>query len=125
MLPEVRLAQRLVERHMLRPQIDVDNLLQDYAGVEYVDFPVKIDGLCLDLKVTGKKPTVLVNRESYPTRRRFTLAHELGHVLIPWHLGCVIGEIDVSDISGDSYYQMASEANRFASELLMPKNWGG
>jgi hypothetical protein len=123
MLPETRLAQRLVERRGLVPPIDVDSLLRDYATVEYVEFPVPIDGLCLGLKAIGRKPTVLINRSSPSARRRFTLAHELGHVLIPWHVGNIIDEIDVVLASGESYFEVESEANRFASELLMPHLW--
>ena len=123
MLPEVRLAQRLVERRGLCPPVDVEGILREYAIVEDVTFPVRIDGLCLDLKPIGKKPTVLVSKSSYPTRRRFTLAHELGHVLIPWHLGNIIDEIDATDHLEDNYYATEAEANRFASELLMPTKW--
>jgi predicted secreted protein len=56
-------------------------------------------------------------------RQRFTLAHELGHILIPWHIGSIIDEIDLDDTLSDDYYLCEAEANRFASELLMPTNW--
>ena len=121
--PEVRLAQRLVERRKLVPPIDVDGILREFATVEYVDFPVVIDGLCLDLKAIGKRPTVLVSKRSPLARRRFTLAHELGHVLIPWHIGSIIDQIDVTGTSEDDYFMIEAEANRFASELLMPTSW--
>ncbi len=55
---------------------------------------------------------------------RFTLAHELGHVLIPWHTGSIVDETDIGN--GDEnadYWQLEGEANRFASELLMPTKW--
>ena len=123
MPPEVKLAQRLIQRRNLCPPVDVKRLLQEFAVVEYVDFPVQIDGLCLGLKAAGRKPSALVNKSSYPTRQRFTLAHELGHVLIPWHMGSIIDEIDVADFSNDGYLAVEAEANRFASELLMPTDW--
>ena len=122
-LPEIRLAQRLIERRGLCPPIDVESILNEYATVQYVEFPVQIDGLCLGLKAVGMKPTVLLNKHSHLTRRRFTLAHELGHVLIPWHIGSIIDEIDVTGFSDDNYYAIEVEANRFASELLMPSDW--
>jgi hypothetical protein len=120
---EVRLAQRLVERRALRPPIDVENILSEYANIEYVHFPVEIDGLCLDLKMIGKRPTVLVSKRIFELRRRFTLAHELGHVLIPWHVGSIIDEIDSAGTVDDNYFVIEAEANRFASELLMPAKW--
>jgi IrrE N-terminal-like domain len=121
--PELRLAQRLVERRHLVPPVDVESILREYATVEYVDFPVVIDGLCLDLKAIGKRPTVMVSRRTPLVRQRFTLAHELGHVLIPWHIGSIIDQIDVIATSEDAYFAIEAEANRFASELLMPTSW--
>ena len=53
-LAEERLSQRLVERRSLRPPVDVEGVLFDYADIEYVRFPVEIDGLCLNLKMVGK-----------------------------------------------------------------------
>ncbi|HBK06781.1 MAG TPA: hypothetical protein DDZ81_13070 [Acetobacteraceae bacterium] len=122
MPPEIRLARRLIERRGLLPPVDVENILREYAHVEFVDFPVPIDGLCLNLKALGQKPTVLVSKRIPPFRRRFTLAHELGHVLIPWHLGSIIDEIDGANGDVDNF-QLEAEANRFASELLMPSDW--
>jgi hypothetical protein len=54
---------------------------------------------------------------------RFTLAHELGHIVIPWHIGSIF-----DDIEADQNYDLAAwcieqEANRFASEILMPFNF--
>jgi hypothetical protein len=39
--------------------------------------PFGVDGICLDLKVPGKRPTVLINADQPPRRKRFTLAHEV------------------------------------------------
>lgn len=67
-------------------------------------------------------PTVLVNRRRSEQRQRFTLAHELGHVIIPWHIGSIIDEVDDLD-STDVNYSLEFEANNFASEILMPREW--
>jgi hypothetical protein len=58
-------------------------------------------------------------------RERFTLAHELGHILIPWHIGTVlVSHIDDGGASTSSEYrEMEAEANRFAAELLLPTEW--
>ena len=77
--PEIKLAKRLVERYKLRPPVDVETLARDYAEVEFDNIPFDVDGVCLDLKVSGKKPHIIVNTAATDTRRRFTLAHELGH----------------------------------------------
>jgi Zn-dependent peptidase ImmA (M78 family) len=125
MLPEEKLAQRLVQRRSLVPRIDILGLLREFAEVEFVTFPFKfkVDGLCLDLKAVGKRPTVLVNKAASNLRQRFTLAHELGHVLIPWHVGQIVDQIDLERSPETDYFDVESQANRFASELLMPTAW--
>jgi Zn-dependent peptidase ImmA (M78 family) len=75
--------------------------------------------------------TILVNDRSNPQRRRFTVGHELGHFLNPWHLSktsegfrCTTGDMRASKAKpGDRAAQMEVEANRFAAELLFPKPW--
>jgi hypothetical protein len=95
-----------------------------YARVEYCNIPLKVDGICLDLKRTGKRPTIIININQPRRRRRFTLAHELGHVLIPWHRGSLYDDFSMHD--ADTLFgrwEMEGEANRFASELLIPTTW--
>lgn len=130
LLPEISLAKRLITRNKLSPPIDVFRLAERYATVEVFDLPFDIDGVSLNLKVPGKTPHILLNSFfGNPQRLRFTLAHELGHVLIPWHIGTII-DADASEffdngVAGD-YADPAvldAEANRFASELLMPSEW--
>jgi Zn-dependent peptidase ImmA (M78 family) len=58
-------------------------------------------------------------------RRRFTVAHELGHFLIPSHSGnrnCTAS--DLRELRRDSdHRRREAEANRFAAGLLMPRDW--
>jgi transcriptional regulator with XRE-family HTH domain len=58
---------------------------------------------------------IVLNRDDHPTRRRFTLAHELGH----WLLGDSEPVI-VENTFGDDT-DIERRANRFAVELLMPE----
>lgn len=63
-----------------------------------------------------------------PERRRFSIAHELGHFLIPTHKGhsengfsCSLGDLRIGDTrEHDRRQRIEAEANRFASHLLMP-----
>ena len=58
-------------------------------------------------------------------RRRFTIAHELGHFLIPTHLGnqqCTAADLRESR-RDNAHRRREAEANRFAAGLLMPKPW--
>lgn len=71
---------------------------------------------------------ILVNKNCTPTRRRFTIAHELGHFLLPTHKPVQTGQFlcKRDDMSSwdqkdqDKYNRMEAEANQFASLILMP-----
>ncbi|MBK8208686.1 MAG: ImmA/IrrE family metallo-endopeptidase [Rhodospirillales bacterium] len=72
---------------------------------------------------------ILVNRSGSRQRQRFTIGHELGHFLNPWHkpkdaqgFRCTSRDMRVSSAQpGDRAVQMEVEANIFAAELLMPR----
>lgn len=122
--PEERMAARLIERLGLTPPIDVEALCRSFATLSFKEFPTEIDGLCLDLKVRGKRPKVWVSKSMPTVRKRFTLAHEIGHIIIPWHAGTIVDDIETPrSQEGGKYREMEAEANRFAAELLMPSSW--
>ncbi len=122
---EVKLAQRLVSRHRLRPPVDIDTILRKYAELSYIDFPYEdADGISINLKSRKGKTRVVINSVHAESRQRFTLAHELGHILIPWHFGTIIDHVDPSlAINYSEHSQMEVEASRFAAELLMPQQY--
>jgi Zn-dependent peptidase ImmA (M78 family) len=134
MKPEEKFAHRLLERHNLTPPYDLEELVSLYAKVDFLDFPNDADGISLGLKQYDK-PRIYVNSLRPEVRQRFTLAHELGHVIIPWHIGNIVSHTDLkrddeanSDCQlsrNDSfeYRQIEGEANRFAAELLIPTEW--
>lgn len=122
--PEVKYAKRLLEKYEQSPPIDVETIAREYADLEYDEIPFEIDGVSLNLKVSGTRPRIIVNRNFPHTRQRFTLAHEIGHVIIPWHYGSIVDDIQggIGDVVG-GYSEIELEANRFAAELLMPSAW--
>lgn len=68
----------------------------------------KVDGRSIYTK--NKQPIIFIDKSIPTDRKRFTLAHELGHLVM--HMGFIIPEErDVED-----------EAHRFASEFLVPSN---
>jgi Zn-dependent peptidase ImmA (M78 family) len=125
--PEIRLAQRILKKHSLIPPFDIRALLESYAIVYFKSIPIsRVDGIAINIKVPGKKPIVIINQESQPTRQNFTMAHELGHLIIPWHTGIKIDSAAGTDdlfYAEYSYLNIEGEANRFAAELLMPENY--
>ncbi|MBB1428227.1 ImmA/IrrE family metallo-endopeptidase [Shewanella sp. SG44-2] len=117
-------AKRLHAKYKLTLPVDLDELARKYATLKYMTIPMRIDGICADLKSSVKKTRIYVNSEMPVKRQRFTLAHEIGHVIIPWHTGTIfdLTTITQNDSSVD-YWEMEQEANSFATELLMPSNW--
>ncbi|WP_428483371.1 ImmA/IrrE family metallo-endopeptidase [Rhodopila sp.] len=121
--PEVNLARRVLVRFELTAPVDVITLARNYAEVSIERLPIDADGVCYDLKKSGVRPKIVLNKLRPPTRLRFTAAHELGHVLIPWHTGIMVDDTSTQSPGLIPHYQMEEEANRFASELLLPSDW--
>lgn len=130
-LPAANLARRLLRKKGLKPPIDVQALVKSYADLVFRPIPIAgIDGISMHLKALDRRPKVVVNSMNAPRRIRFTLAHELGHILIPWHVGAIADSIDLEQSLDDSHWQaevegwgLEREANSFAAELLMPYEW--
>ena len=82
--------------------------------------PVDLDGEGHGCAVhAGERPIILVERSLPFVRKRWTIAHELAHCLIPDHLGRLAR-------NGRSS-KLERQADQFATELLMPipmvKRW--
>lgn len=92
--------------------------------------PLKTDGYEGGLLTSRDKfnGSILFNAQSPRKRTRFTIAHELGHFLIPSHIPSDEGGFlcRVQDMlalkanEGDRRQKMEVEANRFAALILMP-----
>lgn len=83
---------------------------------------------CLVTFKDKSEGTILFNSRNTRQRKRFTIGHELGHFLNPWHLPidgdrflCSSRDMTRSEAAkGNRAAQMEVEANRFSAELLMP-----
>lgn len=98
-----------VRRAWLMPRGPVRSLTEyvERAGCLVVQCPLddaKIDGV--SYRIPGLPPIIFLNKDQPADRMRFSLAHELGHI--------VMHSYPTPD--------MEEEANRFASALLMPAN---
>jgi len=76
-------------------------------------------------KSENNKSTIFVNKTHPPVRKRFTIAHEIGHYLLSSKNGIYV---DKSIFFRDGKSQQAIDkeemtANCFAAELLMPKSF--
>lgn len=99
------------------PPVPVEKVAEK-VGLEVIEFPFhdKISGL-----LKKEEGVIGVNRTQHPVRRRFTVAHELGHFLLGHGMESLQDDIvDGHFAKSDSRER---EANMFASALLMPSEW--
>lgn len=113
-----------MSRENLIPPVDVEGLLRArVASVERADWPFHgVDAVAMRSGTQDQDVQVFIRATSNLMRERFTLAHELAHVLIPWHLlrpDCAIGDGRL-DLKGTS---IENEADVFASCVLVPDRW--
>lgn len=108
-----RFTRKLMGLNKREPVLNIFNLIES-SGIpvfEFNDVTDKFDGV--SFKTDEGTPIIIINKNFPNDRKRFTLAHELGHILM--------------HCSGDfptpvhrTEKQKENEANRFAAEFLMP-----
>jgi Zn-dependent peptidase ImmA (M78 family) len=113
-------------------------LLTDVAEVRVEDWKFDCDAIAVGLApISGdERPAVFVKKDIPYRRFRFTLAHELGHIRLGWHIGVLSCKPSYSEFSleptapltretlrtGRLAAEMEGEATRFASHLLIPQS---
>ena len=115
----------LQECPLTRGAVPIEKIVEKYGiQINYLDLSEEISGA---MKREGKsgKPVIIVNSKHLDERKRFTIAHELGHFLLhsltPNHIdkqGVYFRDGDSS--TGENIMEI--QANQFAAELLMPIN---
>jgi Zn-dependent peptidase ImmA (M78 family) len=120
--PERRVARLLLKRNNLVPPIPVKDLLEECADIEEALPPINIDGLVW-LPDIGRPRVILNSSKRNQNRKRFTMAHELGHIILPWQTGMMACHIEEGIGLEQTYRNNEMEANRFAGELLVPSDW--
>lgn len=122
MTREEKIANLVLQANNLVPPYDLMKLAQTKAEVSFKPFPFKADGITVDIK--SNEPKIYINSlVQSNARKNFTIAHELGHIFLPWHKGTIVSIENYSVSQHLLYRTMEAEANRFASELLMPSHW--
>jgi Zn-dependent peptidase ImmA (M78 family) len=118
-------AQNILEMvGITKPPVDVERIAQ-VLGFKVVDYDFGNSDVSGMLVIEDDVRAIGVNRQHHANRRRFTIAHELGHFLA--------GHDDFEqtdfleqrtfyvDDSFVSHNPNEQEANEFAAELLMPE----
>lgn len=113
----------------LAAPVPIEDLCKALDIQRIEDFDTDAFEGCLITDV-ARSSGVILAKPGNPFRRRFTIAHELGHFLIPTHMPDGSGRFLCSrdDMrrftakQNDNRIRMEAEANRFASLILMPPN---
>lgn len=114
-------AELLAERYDLSPRVDIDTFVRKFATVEPCTWPNgDVDGLTVRASQSEDLPRIFYRETQSPRRIRFTLAHELGHLILGWHIGTAQCSIDMGT-AGRSPDER--EADTFAASLLIPNRW--
>lgn len=119
-----KVARQLLDRHGIKePPVNLQRLVES-EGLEYQEvdyFPDDVDALIIPI---DGRIVAAVNLNQTPNRRRFSLAHELGHHYLHQDRSFLeerttIDSVDIRSCrnSKDIY---ETEADIFASELLIP-----
>ncbi len=102
---------------IMQPPVDIQHLAE-LCGVQVLErpFPDALSGLVLEMRPGA---IIGINSNHHANRKRFSMAHELGHHLLK-HAERFHIDVNDGDLPGNDY-QSERAANEFAAELLMPR----
>ena len=120
------MAEALLEAEgITKPPVPVERIARSLgAKVRYAPFEGELAGMLIrDDDSTGA--VIGVNSLHHPNRRRFTIAHECGHLRLHEGQRAYVDRSPLKvnlrdDVSSQATDPEEIEANRFAAELLMP-----
>jgi len=97
--------------------VPVAAIVEDLLGLAIAEAPLEVSGI-----LVPSKRRIWVNADEPLVRKRFTLAHEVGH----WVCQCLAGRgaavmCRASDLFATATRPLEREANTFAADLLMPE----
>ena len=110
----------VIKKYNLKIPIDLNYLLKKLnIDLERAHLPSRVDGMALSVKFA--RGLVVVNADRLKTRERFTIAHEIGHILRHYPRIKQKGGLFLEEKNSMFISICEREANIFATELLMPR----
>ena len=112
----MKIADRIYRDYGSEFPVPVRQMVTEHAELLQDNWDLDCDALTVGLDTPSPR-VFLRSGATYEPRVRFTLAHELGHLIIPWHTGvkaCAPGP------GFGGLVDQEQEANRFAGSLLLP-----
>ena len=119
-------ARSLLEKHAIETMpVPVERIAKSLGiRVEYAPLDDELSGLA---HIRDDVPIIGVNALHAPNRRRFTLAHELAHIVLhrdelEHAVHVDRGSLRRDALAAEGVDPIEIEANAFAAELLMPEH---
>ncbi|WP_040620660.1 ImmA/IrrE family metallo-endopeptidase [Rhodovulum sp. PH10] len=126
--PEARAEETLASLNIRSLPIPVEKVAKGLgAQVRFSPLDEELSGMIF---IKDGVPIIGVNALHHPNRQRFTISHEIGHLVL--HKDMITAEVHVDKgfpilmrdaISATGTQQLEIAANRFASALLMPMSF--
>lgn len=113
--------------------IDIEKVLEKYFKIQVIPLKNANRTLCFESFITSNWESIFVDQDQYMDdigyrRVRFSLAHELGHLILHKKLYESLNINDIEDyykfcdkVPGDQYSFLETQANKFAGYLLVPR----
>jgi Zn-dependent peptidase ImmA (M78 family) len=124
-----KMAKQVLEEARIKSApVRIDLIAKRHAHVVQKQLPPDVSGMLVPLVAETSKHrwAIVVNQENAEVRQRFTIAHELGHLLLHRYTtphadaGYKVRFRDKASSAGSVREEI--EANQFAAELLMPED---
>lgn len=118
-------ASQVLSRYWSNKSYPVDPYIIAYEN----NIEIRLNPLLKNKNIAGKiyveDEQVIIEVDSWqtPYRQRFTIAHELGHFFLNHDINGGLNHIDTVDDLSDPANDLEIQANYFAVNLLMPKEF--
>lgn len=117
----------LKQYDVVKAPVPVERLAKKLgASVRFSPFDDSLSGM---IAIKGGTVIIGINALHHPNRQRFSIAHEIGHLVL--HREALIDRVHVDksfalhrdELSATGEDRLEIDANAFASELLIPREW--
>ena len=106
-----------IRKEVLGDSVPVDvRTICRHLGIHVTDKPIKSEAYFISRE---GNLAIIVKEDVIEQRKRFSIAHELGHIFLPDHAELVFN-CSYNDMLYNTKKPYEQEANFFASELLIP-----
>ncbi len=121
-----KILKRLYEEHedLSGLPVDIESLIER-MGIHFVEeaFGDSLSGAAM---IDGSRKIISVNKAHSGRRKRFTMAHELGHILLHEDQSLSVDVKPITflrdDVASTGQEWREIEANFFAASILMPRS---